>query len=104
MDLCAQDKDGLHMEVGMLQCDAVCCSVLQCVAVCCSVCCRVCCSMLRLCAHDTGTIVVATMGLLRFIGSLKLLVSFAKEPYKRDDILHMTPIILMSLLIVPYAT
>jgi len=27
------------------------------------------------------------MGWLRFGGSLKLLVSFAKEPYKRDDIL-----------------
>ena len=44
------------------------------------------------------------MGLLRLVGSLKLRVSFAKEPYKRDDILQKRPIILRSLLIVatPY--
>ena len=29
-----------------------------------------------------------TMGWLRFIGSLKSKVSFAKEPYKRDDMLQ----------------
>ena len=28
------------------------------------------------------------MGWLRLVGSLKLQVSFAKEPYKRDDILQ----------------
>ena len=35
---------------------------------------------------------------------LKLLVSFAKEPYKRDDILQKSPVILRSVLIVttPY--
>jgi len=37
---------------------------------------------------------------LGLIGSLKLYVSFAKEPYKRDDILEKRPIILRSLLIV----
>jgi len=37
---------------------------------------------------------------LRWVGSLKLQVSFAKEPYKRDHILHKRPIILRSLLIV----
>ena len=44
------------------------------------------------------------MGWLRLVGSLKLLVSFAKEPYKRDYILQKRPIILRSLLIVatPY--
>jgi len=44
------------------------------------------------------------MGWLRLIGSLKLQVSFAKEPYKRDDILQKRPVILRSLLIVatPY--
>ena len=44
------------------------------------------------------------MGWLRIVGSLKLDVSFAKEPYKRDDILRKKPIILRSLLIVatPY--
>jgi len=40
------------------------------------------------------------MGWLRSVGSLKLHVSFAKEPYKRDDILQKRPIILRSLLIV----
>jgi len=37
---------------------------------------------------------------------LKLQVSFAKEPYKRDDIVQNRPIILRSLLIVAtsYAT
>ena len=38
-------------------------------------------------------------GWLRLVGSLKL-VSFAKEPYKRDDIMQTRPIILRSLLIV----
>jgi len=43
---------------------------------------------------------------LRLVGSLKLQVSFAKEPYNRDDILQKRPIILRSLLIVatPYVT
>jgi len=41
---------------------------------------------------------------LRWVGSLKWWVSFAKEPYKRDYILQKRPIILRSLLIVatPY--
>jgi len=45
------------------------------------------------------------MGWLRLVGSLKLWVSFAKEPYKRDIILQKRPIILRSLLIVatPYS-
>jgi len=40
------------------------------------------------------------MGWLRLVGSLKLYVSFAKDPYKRDDILQQRPIIWRSLLIV----
>jgi len=40
------------------------------------------------------------MGWLRLVGSLKLFVSFAKEPYKRDYTLQKRPIILRSLLIV----
>ena len=45
------------------------------------------------------------MGWLRLVGSFKLQVSFAKEPYKRDYILQKRPIILRRLLIVatPYA-
>ena len=41
---------------------------------------------------------------LPLVGSLKLYVSFAQEPYKRDDILHKRPILLRSLLMVatPY--
>ena len=44
------------------------------------------------------------MGLLWLVGSIKLQVFFAKEPYKRDNILQKRPIILRSLLIVatPY--
>jgi len=44
------------------------------------------------------------MGWLRLVGSLKALLSFAKEPYKRDYILQKGPIILRSLTIVatPY--
>ena len=40
------------------------------------------------------------MDWLRLVASLKLQVSFAKEPYKRDNILQKRPIILRSLLIV----
>ena len=45
-----------------------------------------------------------TMGWLRWVGALRLEVSLAKEPYKRDDILQKRPVILRSLLIVanPY--
>jgi len=44
------------------------------------------------------------MGWLRLVGSIKLYVSFAKEPYKRDDILQKRPVILSILLTVaaPY--
>jgi len=40
------------------------------------------------------------MGWLRLVGSMKLQVSFAKEPYKRDYILQKTPIICSILLTV----
>jgi len=43
------------------------------------------------------------MGWLRLVGNLKLQVSIAKEPYKRDYILQKRPIILRSLLIVATA-
>jgi len=47
---------------------------------------------------------LAFTGWLRLVGSLKLQVSFAKEPCKRDNILQERTIILRSLLIVatPY--
>jgi len=40
------------------------------------------------------------MGWLRLVGSLKLYVSFAKQSYKRDNMLQKRPAILGSLLIV----
>ena len=43
---------------------------------------------------------VSPMWWLRLVGSLKLQVSFAKQPYKRDDILQKRLVILRSLLIV----
>jgi len=57
-------------------------------------------------AHHTSTSLFLTlshmrnMGWLRLVGSLKLWVAFAKEPYKRDYILQKRPISLRSLLIV----
>jgi len=56
--------------------------------------------------RESGGRALAVIGIgwLRFVGSLKLYVSFAKEPYKRDYILQKRPVILRSLLIVanPY--
>jgi len=48
---------------------------------------------------------VGDMGWLPLVASLKLQVSFAKKPYKRDDILQKRPIILRSLLLIatPYS-
>jgi len=43
---------------------------------------------------------IDSTGWLPLVGSLKLQVSCAKEPYKRDDILKKRPVILRSLLIV----
>jgi len=44
-------------------------------------------------------LILRGMEWLRLVGSLKSQVSFAKEPYKRDNILQKRPIILRSLLI-----
>jgi len=101
-----------------LQCVAVCCSVLQCVAVCCSVlqCVAVCCSVLQCVAvcnreqllHSRAPVELnglcythkCNMGWLQLVGSLKLHVSFVKEPYKKHCILQKRPVMLRSLLIV----
>jgi len=57
-----------------------------------------------LCQHNLGgqksIRADALMGRPRGIGSLKLYVSSAKKPYKKDCILQKRPIILRSLLIV----
>jgi len=45
-------------------------------------------------------VVIIHMGWLRLVSSSKTQVSFAKEPYNRDDILRKRPIVLRSLLIV----
>ena len=47
-----------------------------------------------------GASIITYMGWLRLVGSLKLYVFFAKETYKRNDILQKRPMILRSLLIV----
>jgi len=82
-----------------------CCSVLQCVAVCCSVFVAVCCSVLQCVAVTISRLLEITghMGWLPLVDSLKLFVSFAKEPYKRDYILQKRPVISRSLLIVQEA-
>jgi len=51
-----------------------------------------------------GRLAITAMGGLRLVGSSRLYVSFAKEPYKRDYILQKRHIILRSVLIVatPY--
>ena len=51
-------------------------------------------------AKSKGGHVRVSVGWLQSVGSLKVKVSYAKEPYKRDDILQKRPIILRSLLIV----
>ena len=53
------------------------------------------------CVQESNT---SIMERLRLVGSLKLQVSFTKEPSKKDDILKKRPITLRSLLIVatPY--
>ena len=51
-------------------------------------------------ATPTVLVIESCMGWLRLVGSLKLKVSNAKEPYKRDDILQKTLIIWRRLLIV----
>ena len=66
--------------------------------------------LVRRCTHELShdasisSPTCATMGCLRLVGSLKLQISFAKEPCQRDDILQKSHVILRSLLIVatPY--
>jgi len=99
-----------------LQCVAVCCSVLQCVAVCCSV--------LLLCREVSSfNSLLWRLFRKRYPNShfalggtpsahtgtgtwyrVATIISFAKEPCKRDNILQRSPIILRSLEIVanPY--
>ena len=50
--------------------------------------------------HQNPSATVRIMGWLRLVGSIKLLVSFAKEPYERDAILQKRPILLSILLTV----
>jgi len=51
--------------------------------------------------YDTSIYVICdTIGWIRWVRSLKTHTSFAKKPYKRDDILQKRPIFWKSLLIV----
>ena len=87
----------------MLQCVAVCCSVLQCVAVCRSV---LQCSVVGFKKSLATSYGVATISrLLQIIclflqksptDSFKLYVSFAKEPYKTDYILQCSVVGVMK--------
>ena len=102
--MCISTRAG-DPRVNTPKCVAVCCSVLPCVAVCCSVysymngwCVFWVYSQMSRLNHRSVPRV--NMGWLWWVGSIKLKVSFAKEPYKRDDILQNRPIILRSLLIV----
>ena len=93
----------------VLQCAAVYCSVLQSVGLSYSVvqCTAVCCRVLQcVCSVLQCVAVCCTMGWLRLGGSLRLWVSFAKEPYKIDCILQNRPTITRSPLMVvtPYVT
>jgi len=114
----------------LLQRVAACCSVLQCVVVLRDVLLQqlqapriqcVCCTSYNTTHSHIGFLVLQhtlqhtpydsdsaqpDMGWLQLVGSIKLSVSFAKEPYKRDDILQKRPRIVSILLTVatPYLT
>jgi len=102
-----------HMEPFVV---CVCVSDCVCLLVCVCMSARVCmcactyaqiCTYICLCRRVYGELIpainsvcVRLMGCLRLVGSFKLCVFFAKESYKRDDILQKRPMILGSLLIV----
>jgi len=89
--VCRMECVCVHTSPGMCVRDATLSGVPECVA---DMCIAVCvCVLYCVC-----------MVWLRLVGSLKSLVSFAKEPYKRDNILQKRPIILRSLLIVATPT
>ena len=75
-----------------------------CVYACVMCVCTRCVCAIQLCNTTIWSSIYLYMGWLRLVGSLKLQVSFAKEPYKRDNILQKRPLILRSLQIVatPY--
>ena len=73
----------------MVQYGAVWYSVLQGVAV----------GSYTLALHRAVLLVHTYMGWLRLVGPLQTYVSFAKKPYKTEDILQKRPMFLRSLLI-----
>jgi len=81
------------IDLVMLQCAAVCCSVVQRGAAWCSV-----------LQHVAVCCIVLTMGWLRLVGSLKLQASFAEYNLFCKALLRKRPVILRSLVIVatPY--
>ena len=60
---------------------------------------RVCVLAKKSCVYIYGERILFDMRWLWLVGSIKLYVSFAKEPYKRDDILQKRPVSLSILLI-----
>ena len=81
----------------MLQCVAVCCRCILCIVL---TRVAVCCSVLQFWKFiDSSDMMDQSvhMGWLWLVGSIELYVCFAKEPYKRDDILYRRPIILSIL-------
>jgi len=58
------------------------------------------CDITQLCVWHDVFHTYSDMGWLQLVGSIKLYVSFAKEPYKRDAMLQKRPIILSILLTV----
>ena len=96
---CVAYKDSIPMT--LLDVNTVCCSVLQCVLQCVAACVAYKPSIVIFMAYLLACLTSqACMGWLPSVGSLKSQVSFAKEPYKLDDILQKRPTILRSLLIV----
>ena len=51
------------------------------------------------CKRDLSSSRHALMGWLRLVGSIKVQVSFAKEPYKRDYILQKRPCRFLAMLL-----
>jgi len=110
MHACMHVRVFMCMCICMYACMCVRMYVYACMHVCLYVCMHVCMYLsvyicICACSEHTGIHVCTDVSMnqamvwLRLVGSLKLYVSFAKEPYKRDHTLQKRPIILRSLLI-----
>jgi len=87
----------VEIAVCVAACVAACVAV--CVAVCVAACVAVCVAVsvaTTTCISSALAQVKIHLGWLRLVGSINSQVSFAKEPYKRDNILQKTPIFYRS--------